>query len=873
MIKDASLTHSDTVGFIPAVTAIFRIGFVLFTVEFLVMLILPRMTGEGGMETWFAVLEDSFLLAVISTPLIMRWSLKGSDTTKKFIKYDLSFSITAFNVGIAVFSIVFSIECGIMLFIPVTGYEEGSLILATLDASMLAASAAPIVFFLIVLDPGGILTVFHANKLKNVRRQFLMLFLPQVILFSLVTEALYSQEARSRINQVEHKELQSLKLIEDHLSREMEYVVEDLLLLTHNPATLESARGNPDAKAMLLQDFSWLLQAKNRFQSIFLVDSHGRTQVQIDLHDGEVQKTTTEPSFLLARNMPDPESVQDGTITLTGPLVPAHLPRGAIVLRLGSPVMDSEGRVVGMIFLDCFWENFKMMLTPMVESLVGQLQFHASDRSRLDLFSTATTAFPMGDSLWQKVTQTHEGRIGLSSHHGTFLFTTLNLQGRFPSWARHEQRVLHTSSWKIISWVSTGKQSAFLAVFHKRLLILQSFLIGLAAIGSWFFAQAIINHREADARSEQAHQSQITLNALLETALLPMALEKQLRSAIQIVSATPWVGLTGKGAIFIADPEEQHMKLVAHLGLSELEQSQVQKISMGRCLCHQEGNWRRVLQFPQDAPDHVPCLKNKGLQGSYCVPIPGTHGPLGVMHMELKSAAASREEEAFFFTVAGTLSAIIERRRMELELTKTNEELKQTRLDIIHRLGMAAEYRDQDTGLHVVRMSKYAALLAKAAGFSESFCETMLNAAPMHDIGKIGIPDHILLKPARLNEQEWEIMKKHTLIGSMMLHGYDAEPMNTAHIIALTHHERWDGKGYPIGVPGEEIPIEGRICAIADVFDALTSERPYKKAWEDEEALREIRKMAGVAFDPNLVEVFVNIFPEMLAIKKTYTDE
>ncbi|HIJ83482.1 MAG TPA: HD domain-containing protein [Magnetococcales bacterium] len=329
--------------------------------------------------------------------------------------------------------------------------------------------------------------------------------------------------------------------------------------------------------------------------------------------------------------------------------------------------------------------------------------------------------------------------------------------------------------------------------------------------------------------------------------------------------------MTGKGAMFLTDPNLQQMHLAAQENLSLGEQQRLKRVPVARCLCQQNNNSRKVLKFPKDFPDHVPCLDNTS-RGSYCIPIPGIHGPLGVMHMQLKSGQPSYDEEAFFSTVAGTLSGIIERRRMESELQHKNEELRRTRLDIIHRLGMAAEYRDQDTGLHVVRMSKYATILARAAGFSEEFCEILTNAAPMHDIGKIGIPDHILLKPALLDEHEREIMKQHTLIGSVMLHGYEAEPMNTAHIIALTHHERWDGKGYPIGVPGEEIPIEGRICAIADVFDALTSDRPYKKAWSVERTLEEIRSSAGTAFDPDLVATFGDIFPEIVAVRAIYNE-
>lgn len=187
-----------------------------------------------------------------------------------------------------------------------------------------------------------------------------------------------------------------------------------------------------------------------------------------------------------------------------------------------------------------------------------------------------------------------------------------------------------------------------------------------------------------------------------------------------------------------------------------------------------------------------------------------------------------------------------------LELQNTSDELEKTRLDIIRRLGMAAEHRDQHTGSHILRMSHMCYELAKSIGWNEGKLNLILHASPMHDIGKIGIPDNILLKPDKLNESEWDTMKKHPFLGGKMLEGDHSSLITMARTIALTHHERWDGLGYPLGLKGKEIPLEGRICAIADVFDALTSERPYKKAWSVEEALEEIIKGSGTQFDPEL---------------------
>lgn len=163
------------------------------------------------------------------------------------------------------------------------------------------------------------------------------------------------------------------------------------------------------------------------------------------------------------------------------------------------------------------------------------------------------------------------------------------------------------------------------------------------------------------------------------------------------------------------------------------------------------------------------------------------------------------------------------------QLRQAFEKIKAASLDTIYRLSRAAEYKDEDTGTHIRRMSYYAIAVARKLGLDESTVETILYAAPMHDIGKIGIPDQILLKPGKLDPEEWEIMKQHTVIGGKILEGSDAEFIQLAEVIALSHHEKWDGSGYPNGLKGSEIPLAGRITAIADVFDALTSKRPYKE--------------------------------------------
>jgi putative two-component system response regulator len=207
------------------------------------------------------------------------------------------------------------------------------------------------------------------------------------------------------------------------------------------------------------------------------------------------------------------------------------------------------------------------------------------------------------------------------------------------------------------------------------------------------------------------------------------------------------------------------------------------------------------------------------------------------------------------------------------ELQSRNEELEQTRLEIVRRLGRAGEYRDNETGLHVIRMSKGCQRLAAAAGLGDEFTERILKASPMHDVGKIGIPDNILLKPGKLESREWEIMKTHSAIGADILGEHDSNLMRMARDIALTHHEKWDGSGYPNGLKGEAIPVAGRITAICDVFDALTSDRPYKDAWPVEKAVRFIEDNSGSHFDPRLAQTFNDILSDILDIREIYSDK
>jgi len=227
------------------------------------------------------------------------------------------------------------------------------------------------------------------------------------------------------------------------------------------------------------------------------------------------------------------------------------------------------------------------------------------------------------------------------------------------------------------------------------------------------------------------------------------------------------------------------------------------------------------------------------------------------------------------FISCGMLFIITKEMELERELKEAKRELKnhrnhledlvahrtrqiwKTQLEMIYRLSKAVGFRDKDTGSHITTISHYCAVLCEALGLSPKAGRILFHAAPMHDVGKIAISDEILFKPGRLDKEEFALMQTHSSIGARLLSGNNSRLLRVARSVALTHHERWDGSGYPHGLAKEKIPLGGRITAICDVFDALTSERPYKKAWSFDAALRELERGRGSHFDPRLVDLFI----------------
>ncbi|MDQ7835700.1 MAG: response regulator [Humidesulfovibrio sp.] len=229
---------------------------------------------------------------------------------------------------------------------------------------------------------------------------------------------------------------------------------------------------------------------------------------------------------------------------------------------------------------------------------------------------------------------------------------------------------------------------------------------------------------------------------------------------------------------------------------------------------------------------------------------------------------------------------------LELLVHQRTAELELTRRQVMQRLSRAAEYKDNETGRHVIRVGEISALLGRAVGLPEDRCEMLRECAPLHDVGKIGIPDEILLKPGKFTEAEWAVMQLHCMYGCEILGPLsskdeahqtcldpvyalgmaDTELLGLSRILALLHHERWDGKGYPFGLAGESIPVEARVVAVVDVFDALSSDRPYKQAFPGEKCHQIIREGAGTQFDPRVVEAFFRHTKEIWAIRERWKD-
>ncbi|MFH1283448.1 MAG: HD domain-containing phosphohydrolase [bacterium] len=261
-----------------------------------------------------------------------------------------------------------------------------------------------------------------------------------------------------------------------------------------------------------------------------------------------------------------------------------------------------------------------------------------------------------------------------------------------------------------------------------------------------------------------------------------------------------------------------------------------------------------ILTAKQDKESKIKALQ-MGAKGFITKPIDSTETLIHIQNMLEVRLLHNRINEQ---------NIILEQKVME-----RTKELMESQREIIHKLSLAIEYRDNITGSHALRVSAISHLLGQKIGLNEQHCSLLRDAAALHDTGKLGIPDTILLRPDKLDEKQRLLMEKHSEFGANLLSGSKSELLKMAEIVALTHHERWNGSGYPKKLKGEQIPLEGRICAIADVFDTITSNRLYKKAKSMLEGINEIRKKSGIDFDPKLVDAFFDIIPEITKIKES----
>lgn len=341
--------------------------------------------------------------------------------------------------------------------------------------------------------------------------------------------------------------------------------------------------------------------------------------------------------------------------------------------------------------------------------------------------------------------------------------------------------------------------------------------------------------------------------------------------------------------IVIIDDTQINLTLMSHL---------VQKLGDCESLCFSESakalEWCRlndpdlvIVDYMMPAPDGLEFTQHfRALSGKTDIPLlmVTANGHIEVRYRALELGAndflTKPIDKTEFLGRARNMLALRSSQKkladhaewLVCEVRKATEEILAREREIVFRLSRAAEYRDPETGAHILRMAHYSKHIAQNMGLSQLDQDLILEAAPMHDIGKVGIADGILLKPGRLTPEEFEVMKHHAKIGHDILAGSASPSLQTGAAIALAHHEKFDGTGYPHGLRGEDIPFFARIVAVADVFDALTSERPYKPAWDLERAVALVRDGAGSHFDPGCVEAFFTRWENILEIRTRFQD-
>ncbi len=362
------------------------------------------------------------------------------------------------------------------------------------------------------------------------------------------------------------------------------------------------------------------------------------------------------------------------------------------------------------------------------------------------------------------------------------------------------------------------------------------------------------------------------ISKILEIAMKPISIVKQLEEILGVLTSISWLKMESRGAVFVTNTQKE-LVMIAQKGLENPLHTMCAKVPFGHCLCGKAAESKQLQYRNCVDSDHDIQFEGMTDHGHYSVPLfDNKNRIIGVLVLYLKVGHQPHpKEESLMASLGRTVSGIMLNRNLQLKADINSLRLQHAQRDILYKLVVASEFKDNQTGDHIKRVSLYAVALGKQLGLERDQLCLLEQATPMHDIGKIGISDHILLKPGALTDEEFVVMQEHTTIGANILSG--THPLiEASRQVALSHHEKWDGSGYPKGLKGEDIPLFGRICALVDVFDALSSDRPYKKSWTMEDTMAEIKRGSGTHFDPSLVKAFQDIFPEILSIHELYTD-
>ncbi len=366
-------------------------------------------------------------------------------------------------------------------------------------------------------------------------------------------------------------------------------------------------------------------------------------------------------------------------------------------------------------------------------------------------------------------------------------------------------------------------------------------------------------------------ESKHAISRILHITMSNQEMVQQLQQILETLVTISWLEMQKQGAIFLVN-NHRELVMVAQYGLAAGIQESCARVPVGECFCGRAAETGETQFQNRAGGERFSCLQSEKGQGHYNIPLKDTQGRvIGVLCLYVQAGHEPHPEEAeLMHMLGGIISAALQNRNLQLQSRINRVRWQHAQQDVLHKLVSASEFRDTDTGDHIKRMSKYSKIIGRYHGLPEDQLDLLELAAPLHDIGKIGIPDEILLKPGRLSDTERKVMQEHSTIGGDILTGN--HPLVVAsRQIATSHHEKWDGTGYPLGLKDREIPLFARICAIADVFDALTTKRPYKEAWPVEKAVDLIVAQSAISFDPDLVTAFQLGLPEIMEIKTVFS--